>query len=157
MTSYCKEFIRPKAVNDALHYSDIQCNGKWSENSKNNEQLWNAIHIASKQGEKENASDTDTSDDDSVNLQEITDSEEDIEKDIPSDVADNLHLKRSINSSTCLYPEQGPSVRSNKILNIAPAEGQIPTSVFHQEIWETLAFSRLFPDRILFMKRGKCL
>ncbi|KAK3100749.1 hypothetical protein FSP39_024640 [Pinctada imbricata] len=153
--SYSKEFIRPKAVNDAIqyllsnnnHYSDIQCNDRWSENSKDKDgQLWSTVERGNDQGYDENSSDTESSSDHEANTQELTDSEEDIEKNIPSDVAENLHLKRSVNSSTCLYPEEGPLVRSNKILNIAPAEGQTPTSVFYQEFWETAAFPGLFPD-----------
>lgn len=77
---------------------------------------------------------------------DVTDSEDEVEKDIPLDVANEISYKRSLNNTSCLYPEKGPVVRSNKILNLAPAEGQRPTSIFYQDHWKTLAFPTLFPD-----------
>lgn len=76
----------------------------------------------------------------------ITDSEDEVEKDVPEDIVEELNFKRSLHSVTCLYPDEGPSVTSEKILNIAPGEGRTPTSVFYQKDWETLAFPTLFPD-----------
>lgn len=56
----------------------------------------------------------------------ITDSEDEVEKDVPEDIVEELNFKRSLNSVTCLYPDEGPSVTSEKILNIAPGEGRTP-------------------------------
>lgn len=41
---------------------------------------------------------------------------------------------------------KGLLLQVKKKLNIAPGEGQTPTSVFYQKHWETLAFPTLFPD-----------
>lgn len=78
----------------------------------------------------------------------ITDSEDEVEKEIPSNIAEDISFKRSLSNTTFLYPQNGAGVRSNKVLNLAPAEGQTPTSVFYQDFWETLAFPTLFPDGV---------
>jgi hypothetical protein len=60
-SAYCKEFIRPKVVNEALqylmnineHYSDITHNDTWTEDSrKHDESLWNVVHHSSDNGER---------------------------------------------------------------------------------------------------------
>ena len=151
-SSVSKEYIRPHIVNGAfsclkainIHYSEIANNETWSDVSAiNDHQLWTSTCADSVETES-------SSNESSAPAEEltetITDSEDDVEKDAPENVIEDLTLKRTLNSITCLYPEQGPSVSSNKILNLAPAEGQIPTSVFYEKIWETLAFPALFPD-----------
>lgn len=65
--------------------------------------------------------------------------------DNPLEVVDDITLKRSLNSATCIYPKSGPAVPGNRVLNFAPGEGQIPVSVFYQKHWETLAFPILYP------------
>jgi hypothetical protein len=151
--TFCKEFIRPELVNDAFqilkatngHYEDIDLNERWIDNSKaHDEQLWAK---ACREDQEPMTVENDTSDKTDIDESpDVTDSEDEVEKDIPQDVADEINYKRSLNNTSCLYPEQGPVVRSNKILNLAPAEGQRPTSIFYQDHWETLAFPTLFPD-----------
>ena len=149
--AYCKEFIRPQLVNDALrhlisvntHYSNINYKNKWTENSEQHDEvLWKAVHSDNQHEEPE--SEDDSSDKEHSDT-EIIYSDQEIEKDLPQSVVEDLSTNRSLNSSTCLYPDQGPIVRSNRVLNLAPAEGQIPTSVFFLQFWETLAFPTLFP------------
>lgn len=163
---------RPQCVNDALaclqqinkNYEDITVNRAWAEESESqDEELWKSacvspfketceinertvnvinspldldkdVHLFNKPGTQKVAEEV------------ITDSEDEVEKDVPEDIVEELNFKRSLNSVTCLYPDEGPSVTSEKILNIAPGEGRTPTSVFYQKDWETLAFPTLFPD-----------
>ena len=155
-SSVSKEYIRPHIVNGAFsclkainsHYSEISNNETWSDDSASNDnQLWistcaDSVETESSSNETESQSSAPTEE----LTETITDSEDEVEKDAPQTVIEDLTLKRTLNSVTCLYPEQGPSVTSNKILNLAPAEGQIPTSVFYEKNWETLAFPALFPD-----------
>ena len=56
---------------------------------------------------------------------DLTDSDE-LAKDTPKEVAEELQFERSLNSAICMIPELGPSVTRSDALNIAPAEGQIP-------------------------------
>lgn len=161
-----------QCVNDALaclqqinkNYEDITVNRAWAtESESQDEELWKSacvspfketyeinertvnvinspvdldkdVHLFNKPGTQKVADEV------------ITDSEDEVEKDVPEDIVEELNFKRSLNSVTCLYPDEGPSVTSEKILNIAPGEGRTPTSVFYQKDWETLAFPTLFPD-----------
>ena len=156
-SSVSKEYIRPHIVNGAFsclkainsHYSKIANNETWSDVSAiNDHQLWTSTCADSVETE---SSSNDIESHSSAPAEEltetITDSEDEVEKDAPENVIEDLTLKRTLTSVTCLYPEQGPSVSSNKILNLAPAEGQIPTSVFYEKNWETLPFPALFPER----------
>ena len=74
----------------------------------------------------------------------LTDSEDEVEKDTPAEVKQQLKNKRSLNTTTCLQPTHGPSVSTEQILDIAPAEGQIPVSATSQPDWEAMAFPKLF-------------
>lgn len=170
--AFSKQYIRPQCVNDALaclqqinkNYEDITVNKAWAaESESQDEELWKSacvspfketceinertvnvinspldldkdVHLFNKPGTQKVAEEV------------ITDSEDEVEKDVPEDIVEELNFKRSLNSVTCLYPDEGPSVTSEKILNIAPGEGRTPTSVFYQKDWETLAFPTLFPD-----------
>ena len=38
------------------------------------------------------------------------------------------------------------SVQSNELVSLAPGEGQIPTSIYYQPDWETMAFPTHFPS-----------
>ena len=74
---------------------------------------------------------------------EIIDSEDEVDRDNPAAFVEEQSLKQSLNA---VYPENGPSLSSHQVLNIAPAEGQTPTSIFYQDFWETMAFPTLFPS-----------
>ena len=74
------------------------------------------------------------------------DSEDEVENDNPENIKEELILRKSLNTSTCLYPKEGPSIKTNEILNIAPGEGQVPTHIFYEKDWEALAFPYLFPS-----------
>ena len=80
------------------------------------------------------------------NLSYEIDSEEELNNQLPSGIRLENDLKNSINSVTCIYPKEGPIVRNNQELQIAPGEGQIPTSIYHNKHWEALAFPTLFPN-----------
>ena len=157
-SSVSKEYIRPHIVNGAFtclktinsHYFEIAINETWSDASASYDQeLLKSTCADSMETEstsKEIESQSSTSPEELTET--ITDSEDEVEKDAPENVIEDLNLKRTLNSVTCLYPEQGPTVSNNKILNLAPAEGQIPTSVFYEKNWETLAFPALFDGKI---------
>jgi hypothetical protein len=66
--------------------------------------------------------------------------------DNPTNVVEELKFQRSINASTCLYPDEGPNLRTNEILNVAPAQNQTPTHFFYEKNWEAKAFPTLFPN-----------
>jgi hypothetical protein len=76
---------------------------------------------------------------------EIVDSEDEVEQDNPLNVTKELANSRSINNSTCILLSHGPDVPANQVLNLAPGEGQIPTSVTKEPQWEAMAFPKLFP------------
>ena len=73
------------------------------------------------------------------------DSEEELEKQLPTEIRLENDLKRTINDTTCIFPKEGPTVHNNQELQIAPGEGQIPTNIYHNKNWEALTFPTLFP------------
>ena len=76
----------------------------------------------------------------------LVDSEDEVDNDNPLAVRKELARKRSMNSTTCILPEEGPNISTNEILNIAPGENQTPTHIFGDKDWEAKAFPHLFPD-----------
>lgn len=161
-----RQYIRPHAINNAIdfltksnsHYSTVSVNENWNEESKcSDEMFWNTVSQTTNISDKSD-SDEDTQDeieigqlsDTQTNIDEhsgdIIDSEDEVDNDNPLDIVEDLSFKWSLDSTTCLYPKFGPPVPGNKILNIAPGEGQVPVSMFYQDHWETLAFPTLFPS-----------
>ena len=70
-----------------------------------------------------------------------SESEDDIEGD---DNNENLEL-RGLPFDTCLQDENGPA-SAKDILNVAPAEGNTPISIFSDSLCEVQSFPSLFPD-----------
>ena len=163
---FCQHYIRPQRVNDAIvclkrindHYLDISTNGNWESTSQfENAELWKSAAYKTSvrtPSSPEIVSEPESSDNnqnpntvlETGDTEEITDSDDELEKDAPKHIVEDINYERSLNSVICMYPEHGPSIRSDKVLNLAPAEGQIPTSAFYQKDWETLAFPTIFPD-----------
>ena len=170
--SVSKQYIRPQYINNALsylqrhnpHYKDIVTNQNWtSTNETENPELWNAVKepsdalamgtngsgINSSQEKRNEISNGTRAKSPAPNQADDTgsvlDSEDEVEEDNPEIVRTELELRRTINSSTCLYPKEGPTVTTNEILHLAPGEGQRPTSIYHEKNWEAMAFPTLFP------------
>ena len=141
--SFHKQFIRPQNVNNALtylknnssFYSDTEINSQWETLSEEqNKELWTAITNRS-----ENSANNDSQE------ETIVDSEDEIDNENPPEVVEYLQQKNCVNSNTCFQQIHGPNVTTDNVLNIAPAEGQRPTTFFNEKNWEALAFPKLFP------------
>ena len=141
--SFHKQFIRPQNVNNALtylknnssFYSDTEINSQWETLSEEqNKELWSAITNRS-----ENSANNDSQE------ETIVDSEDEIDNENPPEVVEYLQQKNCVNSNTCFQQIHGPNVTTDNVLNIAPAEGQRPTTFFNEKNWEALAFPKLFP------------
>jgi len=98
--TFCKEFIRPQLVNEAFqilkttnkHYEQIHLNEKWVDNSKeHDEQLW----AKTCQDPESDTIENDTCENNENNHEspDFTDSEDEVEKDIPLDVAEEISTK----------------------------------------------------------------
>ncbi|XP_070559937.1 uncharacterized protein [Ptychodera flava] len=166
-----KQYIRPHNVNEALEYlkknnpfyKNVTTNSQWTDNSQlENPELWKATteaDLTSMTCKPNNTNDKIKANARSINIQPkqlskpqghdadiIVDSEEEVDDDNPDHVKMELSLKKTINSSTCLYPKEGPNVKTNQILHLAPGEGQRPTHVFYEKDWEAMTFPTLFPS-----------
>jgi hypothetical protein len=143
-----KQYIRPNVVNAAFeylkqhnpHYKDIDENNNWVAKSKTiNPELSQAAfqhdESTTESGEEIEANDSDV----------VVDSEDEVDCDNPSKFVEELKLQRSVNAATCLYPEDGPNLRTNEVLNVAPAQNQIPTHFFYEKNGAAKAFPTLFP------------
>ncbi|XP_062618879.1 uncharacterized protein LOC134280486 [Saccostrea cucullata] len=75
----------------------------------------------------------------------IVDSEDEVDEAAPAEVREHIQQKEALNYVTCFQPTHGPTVGSDAIINIAPAEGQRPSSTYTEPNWEYLAFPHLFP------------
>ena len=158
---YHQQLIRPQYVNAAVqylklyspHYSKVKLNTEWEARSaEQTSDLWNAVTgndsdqtgILNSQNAEEivnkNMNMTET-----VATDEIIDSEDEVENENQPDIQQELQNKSSLNSATCMQPVNGPEMKTNNILNIAPAEGQKPTTYYKQPNWEALCFPKLFP------------
>ena len=144
-----KQYIRPEKVTEALNYlkkenkcySDIAFDSNWETKSKeNNPELWDALTF--KQDEETIEQIHDISGENSA---EILDSEDEVEEENPLAITDELIYTRSVNDNTCIQPVHGPDIPPNKVLNLAPGEGQYPTSRIKEPHWEAMAFPKLFP------------
>ena len=140
--SFHKQFIRPQNVNNALKYlknnntfySDTEINSQWETFSEDqNKELWSAITNNSENSVNDPQEET------------VVDSEDEIDNDNPPEVVEYLQQKSCINSNTCFQQIHGPNVSTDNVLNVAPAEGQRPTTYFNEQNWEALAFPKLFP------------
>ena len=141
-----KQYIRPAYVNSALlklktinHlYADVAVSQRWENiSSQSDPELWSLL--------------TDQEDSGRVNLNPLqesdclTDSEDEVEIKIPPQIQRDLQNTRSLNTTTCLHPTDGPSVTTEHVMNIAPGEGKIPVSFTSEPEWEPMAFPKLFP------------
>ena len=142
--SYHQEYIRPSYVNAAIQYlkkyskcySDVTVNNEWEKySSENNLEFWTAA--------VESANEVNSVQEE--NSEQIVDSEDEVDNDNPPEVVEYLQQKSSINSTTCVASMHGPNVSAKNIVNLAPAEGQRPTSCYDEPNWEAMAFPRLFP------------
>ncbi|XP_070548888.1 uncharacterized protein [Ptychodera flava] len=166
-----KQYICPHNVNEALEYlkknnplyKNVNTNSQWTDNSQlENPELWKATTEAESTSmtcKPNSTNDKIQTNATSINIQPqqlskpqdhdadiIVDSEEEVDDDNPDHVKMELSLKKTINSSTCLYPKEGPNVKTNQILHLAPGEGQRPTHVFYEKDWEAMTFPTLFPS-----------
>ncbi|XP_070573805.1 uncharacterized protein [Ptychodera flava] len=167
-----KQYIRPYNVNEALEYlkqnnpfyKNVITNSHWTHNSQlENPELWKAAtepKLRNTMCKPSYTSDENNNNAKSNDIQPkqvskplqdhdadmLVDSEEEVDDDNPDHVKTELNLKKSINSSTCLYPKCGPNVKTNQILHLSPGEGQRPTHVFYEKDWEALTFPTLFPS-----------
>lgn len=87
---------------------------------------------------------TNECDSDQKDQNEIMDSENDVDCDNPVEVQEEVQNKASLNTATCVQPVNGSEIQITNVLNIAPAEGQTPTTYFQQPKWEALCFPKLF-------------
>ena len=74
-------------------------------------------------------------------LEEILDSEDEVDDDNDDDVKQRLHQ----NTVTVLQPTNGPTMHA-EVLNLAPGEGKTPVSTYSEPNWEALSFPKLFPN-----------
>ena len=136
--AYKKQTINPAAVNAALmklkeinpFYADVELSDDWQRVSEETDPtLWALL----------TESDKDIAKDISA-LDIIQDSDSDDNADDPSCVH-----QEGVPSATVMHNTDGPDIRDDEIVNIAPGEGQIP--VFASEVphCEALAFPRHFP------------
>ncbi|WAR15763.1 hypothetical protein MAR_005868 [Mya arenaria] len=138
---YHQQIIRPAYVNS-----------NWEEDStENSSELWSAA-TGNLQNDKQvdrnhggaaedtecqshrnecEASDTHEGQKPSHN-NEVTDSEDEVDCDNPIEIQEELLNKASLNAVTCIQSVNGPEVQTAHVKNIAPAEGQTPTSYFKQ-------------------------
>ena len=134
-SAYHKQHIRPALVNRALaklkeinpFYRDVVIDSTWENVSEQNDPvLWNLLT-------NENITENSES--------EETDSDEEIEgnnheKDKEEHLA-NTH-------PTVMHNVDGPNIDPSQVINIAPAEGQIPVSFINEPDCEALAFPKHF-------------
>ena len=78
-----------------------------------------------------------------ISTDEIIDSE--VENENQPDIQRELQYKSSLNFVTCMQPVNGAEMKTNNILNIAPAEGQKPTTYYKEPHCKALCFPKLFP------------
>lgn len=74
---------------------------------------------------------------------DLTDSDEEIE-------GNNIAFEKEKQDTTVPHPTvlhniNGTNVEAGEVLNLAPAEGQIPVSFTSEPDWEALAFVKEFP------------
>ena len=125
---------RPTLVNTALQklaqinpfYSNITIHKEWEDLSEQSDPvLWKLL--------------TDKNAQESNNIDQ-TDSDDDIED---NDKFKERELKESSsNFPYVMYNVDGPNISPNKIVTIAPGEGQIPVSFTSGPNWEALAFPK---------------
>ena len=133
---YKKQQIRPNVVNAALcklkeinpFYHDVQLSDNWQNLSEEADpDLWALL----------------------TDLQNSQDGFDDLLRDSDSDDEPNQpsHLhQEGVPVATVMHTEDGPDIRNDDIVNIAPGEGQIPVFASDVPHCEALAFPRHFPN-----------
>ena len=132
--SYKEQHIRPAVVNKALDYlikmnhlyTNVTISNNWEKLSESSDpELWELLTSENASASAEN-SDTNTDSDDEREHEQ-------------------LH-KEGIANPTVMHHIDGPNVSLNKIVGIAPGEGQIPVSLWSEPNCEALSFPKHFPD-----------
>ena len=170
-----KQYIRPQSINEAIawlkkynnYYKHIITNKEWNITTNlEDEQLCNSSTEKSTTKKRNNCKEinyhnkkrkiSNNTNNDNIktinnnnniyNESNITDSEEELNNQIPEHIRTEQELNKSIHNNTCIYPKEGPTVQSNQEMQIAPGEGQIPTNTYQTKNWEALTFPTLFPN-----------
>ena len=133
-SEYSKTNIRPAAVNAALKklmevnhlYKSISISSCWESISEESDpELWKLLTT-----------------DDEFTIENANNPETDSDDEIEGN--DASKEKSQIPYPTVFHNTHGPNVTSEKVLEIAPGEGQIPVSTYNEPNWEALSFVKQY-------------
>ena len=137
LSAYIKQNIRPDKINLAFQwlkknnplYKNVQYDPDWEQSLQSEDpELWNLMtsNDPNPAPQKDEVIDSDTDDEGVNNKKEQT-------------------HKSGIPRPSLLHDIHGPEVSMEKIIEVAPGEGQIPVNATVEPDYEALAFPKLFP------------
>ena len=139
-SDYHKQHIRPSAVNAALtklmeinnFYQNIEISQSWEQISEtSDEELWGLL--TNKNAKNDNGNNSETDSDEEIDGNDTSKEKEKKEK-------------SQVPHPTVLHSNDGPTITSEQILNLAPGEHQIPVSTYSEPNWEALAFVKHYSE-----------
>ena len=157
-SAYSKTYIRPDSVNTALAklrvendlYMNVTISTDWERiNEADDPKLWKLltdefyIEDDTNQEPEENTH-SDIIEDMSTSKEKESNESESDDTDVEGDAFSKE--KAQIYYPTAFHNTHGPEVTSEKIIEVAPGEGQIPISIYKEKNWEAMAFVKQYSE-----------